>query len=403
MKSVVFIPFAIRQWEMYLPLVGPLTKGGADVRFLAIDGFHYGEQIPQKYLIKGLNILSIKLSRDYLPRSKVEYFQTIYRELMPEWKRFLRKIPKGIVVSCDHGTLHRLMLNSAAELGFKKVTMQDGHYNSIPQDYGWELENKRRRLLKRIILRTPFERFINRSFGAAADFCGVYGNVTKDRFCSKAGFLPEKLTVIGSPRCAAFRERVKKHSICKNEYGFKILCLPTMFHLYHDKKLIEAQDAALKWLLESCVYLAEQIDRPILIDFKVKGGYDYEIDRYQKLLGHPMVNFLSGATSLETLFANSDLVITTGSTSALEAAVCNIPVIQIAPPYLHHNFTYISGLPLAKSRHELQDLIQKATEDRNEFTKKLCQSTKEEMADINPGWDSIEKTTNWLLTILNSV
>ncbi|MFQ5454261.1 MAG: hypothetical protein ACE5D6_08760, partial [Candidatus Zixiibacteriota bacterium] len=181
---------------------------------------------------------------------------------------------------------------------------------------------------------------------------------------------------------------------------FRILCLPTGFAPYHDQKLDESQDLALKWLLKSSIKLDSKNDSKVVINLKVKGGYGQYFDYYKNLLNHPSVRILDESVSLIELFTKTDLVITTGSTASLEAATCHLPVIQIAPPYLLKKIIFVSGLPLAKTCDELESLMEEAIINSQDFYRRRCCNVKEELADVDPAWDSIKKTSDWLISLV---
>lgn len=396
-STVIFLPFHIRHWDMYIPLVEPLQNMEYDVKFFFIDGFHYTQHLPGSSYLNGLEVHKVRLSASAKPKSKTKEFRIIYSELLPSWKRFLKSIDHGVIVSPDYMALHRLMINSNNNPKIKVATLQDGHYAGLPRSYGWELENSYRTIVKKIVLRTPMKRFINLAFGAAADHLGLYGNTLKERLVKEAGFKRERLTVVGSTRHATFKEQVKRLDASGNT--FTIFCLPTTFPLCHDDGLYNSQDLAMQWMLDAAIELNEKTGYQFKLVLKVKFGYDSQVEHYKQLLGHPMVEVVSGTAKLEDFFSKADLVVTTGSTSGLEAAICNIPILQIAPEYLKRKLTFIANLPLAETAADVKEYMEKALTDNKDFIKNYCADAHEEMANVNPEWDSVKETANWLNSI----
>jgi len=401
-QNLIFIPYTMRHWEMYRPLVKSFENSGIKVFFVVIDAYHYIEQTPSIQELENYNVIKLSL-RKPIPKqySKLTFFYSLYKEILPKWRGFLKKHKYGILVSVDFGAIHRIMINAAKKYGYKIATMQDGYYISLPTKYGWSIEKGRKKRIKQILMHTPFERFFNSAIGAAADHWGLYGQVTRDRFCREAGFPEERTIVIGSPRHKVFREKVELRKSGRVSLGtFNILCLPTGFSLYQDPKLYQSQDEALQWLLQTCIKLEQNIGYKITVNLKIKNGYDHQRNHYEKILRNPMVHIHGSNSNLVDLVASADLVITTGSTASLEVAICNLPVIQIGPEYLRQQITMISSLPLAKSQEELESLLFKVHSDGKKFYQEHCLHAHNEMADIDPNWDSIKKTTQWLIEIL---
>ena len=402
--SIIFIPFHYRHWEMFLPLVQPLEEAGIDVRFVVINGFNYIPHHPPENELKQYNLWQVNLSKNYRPKNKFQFFWIIYRELLPFWKNCLRGIETGAVVSPDYAAIHRFMLRVAKKKGLKTLTLQDGHYVTLPLDFGSNLESKFRRTIKKIALNLPIEKFMNREPGAVSDYFGLYGNKVKERICKEHPRFKNQIIseITGSPRHLNFRDEflnIPKRTNNNNE--FRILCLPTGFAPYHDQRLDDDQDVALKWVLDVSIEMESKVQSSIKIDLKLKNGYSHYFDHYKKLLDHSMVNLIDETASLPELFAKTDIVITTGSTASLEAAICKLPVIQIAPEYLQEKLIFVSGLPIAKSCKEVKELFEQAYTDTQQFYQKYCFNVREELADIDPEWNSVNKTSEWLRDLVN--
>jgi hypothetical protein len=398
--TIIFIPTKYTHWEMYLPLIESLQVKGINTCFMLLKDIVPNVQTYESIDIKKLNnwLPEIKEKGPFSHRLKL--FYVVYKELIPLWINYLKNLEKGaVVVAQDGAPIQRLLLNSAKQYGFKRVTMQDGFFVSQPRKYGWQLQRGYKVLLKRFLTKTPLEVFITKGFGVASDFCGLYGRLVKERLCKSGNISENKASVIGSPRHAIFRKRVASLLVEKDEAEVRILCMPTTFPMYRDQRLQESQDKALKWLIDSVITLSSNSSRRIYIDLKIKRGYDHQSNHYKKLLDHPAVNILLGSARIEELFATSDLVVTTGSTAALEAAVCGKPVLQIMPPYLCKRFITIQGIPVAKDNNDLKRYLEKMI-GTEKTSLKVNPEVYGELADINPQWDSITETTNWLCNIV---
>jgi len=203
--------------------------------------------------------------------------------------------------------------------------------------------------------------------------------------------------VTGSPRHAIFKTRVIDLRP-KMADGLQILCLPTTYP--QDKSLYNLQDETFLWLLEAIEILKRDLQIKICLVVKVKRGYNDQIDHYQKLFAYSHAKILTGDESLEKLIANTQCVITTGSTAALEAALCGKAVIQIIHPSIPRFFKQISGLPLARSKSEILNFLKQLEIGNDSSWRERYVPAFEELADINPEWDSIAKTTEWLSVIL---
>ncbi len=394
--AIIFIPYHIRHWDMYLPLVEPLESLNFKVVFIMIDGFHYVDHKPQKERINKLEIIKINLSVKGERKAKREEFKIIRKELLPVWRNYISHIDKGVIIATDYMAIHRMMIKAVNNPRISIATLQDGHYAGLPRKYGWDLENSYRKNIKRILINTPFKKYINLAFGACANHLGLYGETIKKRLINEAGFDESRLTVVGSPRHAIFSKRIDRKGQGNKVKDFSIYCFPTTFPLCHDNQLYESQDQGLLWVLDAIRDLDKETDIPISFNIKVKYGYDDQVEHYKKLLDHPSVKIIEGTAKLEELFSAADLIITTGSTAGMEAAVCGIPVMQIAPDYLKKKITFIANLPVASSYKEVLSYLQSAILENNDFFNKYCLNAYEELADIKPEWDSIHETASWI-------
>jgi hypothetical protein len=401
-KNIIFLPFQSRHWEMYLPVSIELEKRGINTVFILLDAYHYSIQHPSSNKLSNVNTITLSIKKEHGTTNKLAFFKSVLYDLLPQWKLFLQQNPNGLLVSVDFGSIHRMMIKEAQKYNYKVATLQDGYYVSLPTKYGWSAEKGRKKWIKRLLMHTPLKQYFNAAIGAAADYWGLYGQVTRDRFCREAGFPDDRTVVVGSPRHKIFRDAVSKNrSTLTDKDTLEVLCMPTGFSLYQDQKLYDAQDDALRWLLDACIASEKPLNKTIRLKLKIKNGYDHQREHYEKLLAHPMVEFLDGKTDLVDLFASADLVITTGSTSSLEAAICQVAVVQIAPAYLSRNITMISSLPLAQTKKEALQLIGEALTDGPSFYKQHCKGASDEMADVSLDWNSVESTTDWIINILN--
>lgn len=386
---------------MYFPLADPLTASGINIRFVSLPGFFKNDELPSDERMTGIDVWTPHFNSAGLFQNRLKMFYCAYHSLIPAWRKYLGQFNGGaVVVAMDGAPIQRMLLNSAKDMGFTRITMQDGYFVSVPTKYGWKLENKKRLLMKKLISLTPLRRFISLGYGTATDYCGLYGTIVRESFCKNKVFSWEQASVIGSSRFAVFRKRVSQFGIEKGSGEIKVLCLPSTFPMYRDNKLDEAQDSALKWTCKTIKKLRNIGKLDISINIKVKRGYNHLMPRYSKLFNEPYVNILSGDRSLERLFAESNAIVTMGSTAALEAAVCGRPVIQVMPPYLYDRYIKISGLPLARNESDVHNLLEKALLNPDEYVKNFYAEASKELADINPEWDSIEKTTDWLKEIV---
>lgn len=401
-ETVIFIPSKRHHWDMYLPIVDSLSEAGIDVRFALIPGYSRQNDIPHSELLSGINIWNPDPCMKMLFQNNLQRFSYAYYSLMPAWRTFLGALePGAVVVAQDGAPIQRLLLNCARAYGFNRMLMQDGYYVTIPGKYGWALERKTRLFLKMLIHATPFRRFITLSFGSVADYCGLYGEKIQHTLCQNRIFGFKQTSVIGSPRFAVFRKRVAEIKLDHEQKKRTILCLPTTFPNYREKRLENSQDEGLKWLSSIVKDFNISNEKDIVINIKVKRGYDHMIRRYESFLNGPEIQILSGDESLERLFAKAAIVVTMGSTSALEAVVCKKPVVQIMPPYLFDNYMKIYGLPVAKSILDAKEMIEKALFRPTEYITNCYGDVSKELADIDPEYDSIEETTKWFLRILN--
>lgn len=402
-KAIIFIPSKYNHWEMYLPLVDPLTDAGIDVRFALIPGYSKSNEIPRDGRMAAINVWNPDQGMTSVFHNKLKMFYYAYHSLLPAWRKYLEQFEGGaVIVAQDGAPIQRLLLNLAKKHGFNRLIMQDGYYVSSPGKYGWNLERKGRLFLKGLINFTPFRHFITLRFGTATDFCGLYGKIVREKFCQNKVFTLDQTSVIGSPRFSVFKKKVDEFGFDKKSGGFRVLCLPSTFLNYRDNLLDESQDEALKWTYGIIKDLKSIYKADISVNIKVKRGYDHTIQRYRKLLNGTDANILSGDEKLEKLFAEADVIVTMGSTSALEAAVCNKPVIQIMPPYLYDSYSKIFGLPVAKNMAGAREMLEKALFRPNEYMTDCYGDVSKELADIAPEWDSIEESYKWLLKIVNT-
>jgi hypothetical protein len=387
---------------MYLPLVGPLTDAGIDVRFALIPGYSKNNEIPRDERMSVINVWNPDQCMTVVFHNKLKMFYYAYHSLLPAWRKYLEQFEGGaVVVAQDGAPVQRLLLNLAKKHGFNRVAMQDGYFVSIPTKYGWGLEGKKKLFLKKLISFTPFRRFIALGFGTATDYCGLYGKIERKAFCQNKVFSWEQTSVIGSPRFSVFRKRVSDFELDKRSGEVRVLCLPSTFPSYRDSRLDEAQDKALKWTCNVVKELRSICKSDISINIKVKRGYNHIMQRYRNLLNGPGVSILAGDERLERLIAEARVIVTMGSTAALEAAVCNKPVVQVMPSYLYDRYMKISGLPVAKNEADVRKLLEEALFSPKEYIRDCYGDVSKELADIDPEWDSIEETKKWLLEIVN--
>ncbi len=400
--TILFVPSKYNHWLIYLPLLDTLKNAGVNMEFVFLKGFFDVENKPDEDVIRNIKTWTPDISIEKIPRYKINKINFSERYLLPQWKKYLQTIKKGIlVIAQDGGAIQRLILREAKKIGIKSVAIQDGFFVSLPGKFGWSLESKKKRFIKQILSYTSSEKYLHKAFGAISDYWGLYGFAVKDRLVQNCHSKFTEARVIGSPRHAFFKEKVKSTIIEKDSQQFKIVCLPSTFPMYGDKQLYTSQDESLKWLVENCLNIRNNKGLDIIIDLKVKRGYDNQIKLYNRLLDNSIVTIKSGETNIVRLIAEADLVVTTGSTAALEAAVCNKPVIQIMHPYLAKRLTLISGLPTANSKEEVYHLIENVIKSGAEFCTTYSSKVSNEIADIDHDWDSIKMTSNWLLEILN--
>lgn len=400
-KNIIFIPYHIRHWEMYLPLVKPLEQAGCKVHFIVINGFHYIHHHPDLSLYQSLNIEQIEITKKGAEGNKVQFLYLIFKELLPQWRVIVRNIRSGIIISPDYGTIHRLMLNNTRKYNFIKIALQDGYIIGNIGKSGNSLESAYKKLVKKILIRTPFKFLVNLELGAYADYIGVFGDKMKRDIINNNGFNATNVKVIGNTRLQHLKSSEFKNPISsKNEY--KILCLPTIYESYKNKQLGIAQDEGLKWVLKAAKFLSERNNWNISILVKPKPGYDSYFSHYETLLKDPIVTVLKGNTNVFELINQSTLIITTGGTSALESVICNKATIQVAPEYLSLKVKFIYGIPVVKSFDDLLKYMELAIMNQAGFCQNYCYEAREELADIDPNWNSIDETTNWLLELVDS-
>ncbi len=404
--SIIFIPTKFNHWEIYYPLIKPLCENNIDVHFVLLNNYLKSCNIPN--ILKSLNlksnIVSPSLNIKIELNNRIKLFYAVYSQLLPWWRRYLKKINKGVVVVAQDGApVQRMLLNSAKILGFKTISIQDGYFVSNPTKYGWKQEGAYKLFLRKIFSITPLHQFITKGFGTSSDYCCLYGSKIKNKLC-RAGVLNwNNAMIIGSPRFMTFKEKVAGVIFKKDENNFRVLCLPTTFPAYNNKNhLYNAQDEAILWIINEMKKYNESHSKNVTIDIKLKRGYDNQLNHYFKLFNQLNVKVYAGNASLEEFIARSDLVVTMGSTAALEAAICHKPVVQIMPSYLFKCYSYIDGIPIAKNRDELHNLFYRALSQPEIYCNDYCKA-QDELIDINPEWNSIEAATNWLFKIIDNI
>lgn len=397
---IIFIISSKSNLENYTPLSEPLVNRGLCVKYISIGKFFSNYYVPDEKYIKQFNIWCPEPTVKKEPKNKIEFYRIVNNELIPQWNEFLNNFGSGVVVVGQDGAVaHRLMLHSAKKHGLTTVAIQDGHFTGIPKAYAWELDAFHKKISKFVLYYSFYRKFLTLPFGTEADYLGLFGEIIKERIIKESGIQKEKIKIIGSVRHTILKQKIIKNN--NDDLVFNILFLPATFSTYGNKKLHHSQDIAFQWLYEASTKLKMRYGLDLTINIKMKNGHDKQIDRYEKFFKNNILKILDSSLNMQNLLSNMNLVVVTVSTAALEAAICKIPVIQVAPPYLLKRVHFTAGLPLAKDFEELFELMT-CVHSEKDFINKFILSAKNELADIDPSWDSIEEATDWLADLANS-
>jgi len=251
-------------------------------------------------------------------------------------------------------------------------------------------------------LKTPFSRFVSLSFGTGAEYLGMYGNDVQERY-QRAGVLRDKhMHVIGSTRHALFRDRVSKKTSEKTDNSdIQVLFLPRTFRKEGDH-LYEHQDEALNWIVDLKKKLEKDLNQKVVLHIKVKTEDDIHAEYFKNICNGADIKFWSGYYCFEELLAMADIAFSCGSSSALDVAVCNKPIIQVMPGLLKSEGIGLPDVPTAGNREELASLTEEALYDGALFLKNRQVNIHKQLADADPAWDSISECVDWLTGIISS-
>lgn len=400
--AVIFIPNQINHWNMFLPLVEPLRERSFHCSFVHLDQYLLKTGVlPKQDQLKGVDIWTPKIHRKLKNASSPELFHHYYRWVLPEWCRFLREQDRGVLVSAqDQQVKIRLLYEKGKGLGWRSVVFQDGYFSKMPRPWGWDGEPFLKQLKKKLLLRTPFHRFLSLSFGAASEYLGLYGVSALERYRKAGIFSGKSLRVVGSTRHAVFRERVAIKSCSKGETStIHLLFLPRTFRIGGDH-LYSYQDKVLDWLISTKRDLEKKLRTKAILHIKVKEEKDIHADYYKRISNGADIKFWSGYYCFEDLLALADVSFSCGSSSALDVAVCNKPVIQIMPGPLERAGLAIPDIPTTTEREGLALLTEEALTDGMAFCKKRQAYVHRELADADPSWDSKAQCVDWLMSII---
>lgn len=402
-KYVIFIPAQISHWNMFLPLVEPLREKGIKSKFVNLEGFVWFNTLPDDSRLSGIEIWTPQLKNKGKRKKRLETFLITYSSLLPQWREFLSKSGGGALVNGqDQQILIRLLYDEGKKYGYKRIVFQDGYFNPVPLPWGWDVDPAMRQLRNRFLLKTPFHRFVSLSFGSASEYLGLYGAAVLEKHV-RAGVLKEKKSkIIGSPRHAIFRQRVKNLMSSGRSLDINFLFLPRTFRR-EGKKFYKDQYKALEWMLSVIRDIQIKSAKRCILNIKVKYESDIGADYFRAIADHNKdIKFWAGYDCFEKLLADANIVFTTGSTSALEAAVCEKPVVQVMPDNLYRENIAIPDLPVAKATNEVNDLVAAALKDGEFFCQTYQKNAYKQLADADPNWDSISECVDWLMSIMGS-
>jgi len=386
---------------MFLPLVEPLKERSVNSVFVYLDQYLLKENtLPKDSEIQGIEIWAPRIHRKLKSRSGLELLHHYYSWVLPEWRRFLKAKEGGVLVSGqDQEVKIRLLYKEGKKLGFKRVAIQDGYFNPVPLPWGWDVDPRVIQLRNRLLLRTPFAKFVSLSFGSGSEYLGMYGQAVINRYID-AGVLKDKhMRVIGSTRHAIFRERVSEKVAEKTDHSdIQLLFLPRTFRREGDH-FYKHQDVALNWIIDLKDKLEKETKQGIILNIKVKSVDDVRVEHYKKICNGADIRFWSGYYCFEELLAMADLAFSCGSSSALDVAVCNKPIIQVMPGLLKKEGIALPDIPIAGNTEELVSLVEEALYDKALFCKKHQSQVENQIADADAAWDSIAECVDWLTSI----
>ncbi len=408
-KSITFVVGSQIQWKNFAPIYPHLKKNGYEVHVLLLDNYDCSSyEIPRikngiKYSILAKPTINKALNFLFRRRFLIRFLPLF--SLQKEWKNYLDKCkPRLVVFGVDHSIIHSYMINVCKKKSIKTAVLQDGYMPTrILKGKFWKNQLDLIRSYNNFYLPytpTPFKSGVN--------FVGLIGEEAKRSIAPKLDRI-SRLSVVGSPRYDDFVRQVKENSdewkpTTRNQTLVKdnVVFLQTNYDDVN-KKLEYQQQQAIIWLCE--IIQSLNLENKMMVNVYLHTG-TRNIEEYlniQKKFNSNMVLIEGGINP--TIIEKCHSCYTFGSTGILDFYLAKVKCAVINSPKTKNPILLKSilefGFPLIESNAKLIRFLVDESYLLNRMSRNDFLGTK--IANFKPNWNSIKKTTKWIISIMESI
>lgn len=402
MKVVTFVVSRKIQWQNFSAIVPSLIKKNCLIYFVSLDAYdgpfekpnHINDSIHFQHVVlkrpETNRIINYIFNRRFLVR-----FLQIFC-MNKSWNKWLQENhPNLVIFGIDHSIVNSYMVHLCNKKHVKSAVLQDAY---IPSAF-WR-KNSWKSVLD--FIRYTFDIYLPYAphpFKSGALSIGVIGDERK-HFMQK--ILPRKINVVtvGSPRldCISQKrgESIQVRNV-RNENTIKIVFIHTNTPI--NTEIEDQQQQTLLWVCDTLREISISTASNILLQVVMHSGV-YNIEKYREYeKDYRDIVKLYSSNAFAQLIVNSDSCLTYSSTGIIDCFYVGCRVGIVTSPEIK-NFLPRAvldfGIEHINSKNELITLIFKANsaDVQHHISKKV--------ANFAPGWDSIEKTSQWIMSLLNT-
>ena len=404
-KSIVFVVGSKIQWENFIA-VSILLKKKYKIHFVLLDHYDcYSYNVPKinngiKFSILEKIIIN-KALYFCINRKFFKRFLPIF-SLKKVWKDFLNvNNPNLVVFGVDHSIIHSYMINICKQKSIKSAVLQDGYIvTRILKGNYWK--NKLGLLSRRFNLYFPYT---PTPFKSGIDFIGLIGDEAKE--CLDLDSSNKSNTsVVGSPRYENFIRKANEYSInlrssdknniFENDY---IVFMQTNYD-YVNVKLEKQQQDTIVWLCETIQKL--KFKKKMMVHVFLHTGTNNTNDyiNIQKRFKETLI-LVSGGIN-PTIIDKSYSCFTMGSSGIIDFYLAKVKCAVLISPNIKNPLLVMGilefGFPLIQSDNKLSQFLNNKSFFPYEKNKNKVHIDK--VANFNPKWNSIQKTVNWISSLI---
>jgi|SaaInlStandDraft_1057018.scaffolds.fasta_scaffold04425_6 hypothetical protein len=435
-KKIVFVVGSKIQWKNFICISPYLINKKYKIHFVLLDNYEC-----KSFKIPKFNDGIIFSILETNPTNKFLYFlfnRKFFKRFLPlfslnkAWHKFLNKInPNLVVFGVDHSIIHYYMINVCNLKSIKTAVLQDAYivgrilleknfkaesYRSKKTTELTELktlaraQNGKYWMNKLVLLSRRFNLnflFPPKPFNSGTDFIGLIGEEAKRCIATKST-VSSKISIVGSPRYEDFVRKANEYTTKsksnienRNIKKDNIIFIQTNYD-YVSGKLEHQQQQSIIWLCKSIQNLKVESKMKVNVFLHTATKNIKEYVNIQNKFKNIII--LSEGGFEPSIIEKSLCCFTMGSTGLLDFYLAKIKCAIIVSPKTKKPLLGMGilefGFPLIQS----DDKLIKFITDESYMTKVTIENEIlfDKIANFKSNWNSIEKTTNWITSIVES-